>query len=52
MKKIKGGNTEYTQVMVLDEPGAGGACHLYQVLEDGCDIGYYANVQFQNGPIK
>lgn len=36
-------------VEVLDEPGAGGACHRYAItLPDGT----FYNVRFQNGPIN
>lgn len=53
MKVIR--ETEYTQVSVWDEPGAGNACHEYQVKgkqyvdlnPDMCQ-----NINFQNGPIQ
>ena len=34
------------EIAVLDEPGHGGACHLYRVDGGRCMVG------FQNGPIK
>lgn len=42
------------KITVVDEPGAGGACHAYAIawpgVADGPDPGCY--VTFQNGPIK
>ena len=43
---IEIGTKKYSQVVCLDEPGAGGACHQYAV------TGEFAHVQFQNGPVK
>lgn len=38
----------YTEVDVLDEPGAGNACHVYRVsYERGSNV-----IGFQNGPIE
>lgn len=50
------GSRNYTQVVCLDEPGAGGACHQYNVegIEKN-DEGFhmiFSTVNFQNGPIK
>ena len=48
----------HTKVLCLDEPGAGGACHEYIVLDaDGKDGDAnvkrdFASVHFQNGAIK
>jgi hypothetical protein len=39
-------------ISVLDEPGAGGANHHYQISHDGENVGWKQEVQFQNGPIK
>lgn len=37
------------QIEVKDEPGAGGACHWYEIADSrGC----MAKLLFQNGPIK
>lgn len=36
------------RVRVLDEPGAGGACHEYEVVIDGRER---VIISFQNGPI-
>ncbi len=36
-------------ITVMDEPGAGGACHHYAVDVDGSENGL--DVYFQNGPI-
>lgn len=50
------GTQEHTQVVCLDEPGAGGACHHYAVgrsADNGAaPRGEFAHVLFQNGPIK
>ena len=54
MRELNIGSKRFTKVVVLDEPGEGGACHQYEVLEaDGSDvIGVIsATVNFQNGPI-
>lgn len=52
MKKVDIGSSRYTEVLVLDEVGAGGACHEYSistVTEPSTVVG---RVSFQNGPIK
>lgn len=46
--------TEYTKVSVMDQPGAGNACHVYciegkQYVDLNCK--FTAGVTFQNGPI-
>ena len=46
--KVNGLN-EALRVTVLDEPGAGGACHKYLIHTD--DMGPNCAVGFQNGPI-
>jgi len=44
--------TEYTKVMVLDEPGQGNACHKYEiVLSENRNI-IACEVNFQNGAIQ
>jgi len=43
------GTQKYTKVVCNDEPGAGGACHEYEVVADDKVV---ASVSFQNGPIK
>lgn len=55
MREVQIGTKRYTEVYAVDEPGAGGACHQYIVrehIEDGVTNQYFANVNFQNGPIK
>ncbi len=50
--KLNGLN-EAIQIMVMDEPGQGGACHHYNVsLIDGDRAIGLAELKFQNGPIK
>jgi hypothetical protein len=45
---------EDLQIDVLDEPGAGGACHHYRIgiFNDGHSIDEDLHIKFQNGPIK
>lgn len=49
------GSQRYTRVLVKDEPGAGGACHEYEVetipSQEGAPCISAARVLFQNGPI-
>lgn len=54
--KVNGLN-EALAINVLDEPGSGGACHLYEILipdsvptKPGVTV--YCGIQFQNGPIQ
>jgi hypothetical protein len=55
MKIIKSGKTD---VIVMDEIGPGGACHIYKVKkrpekeEALLSLPTFASVIFQNGPIK
>jgi hypothetical protein len=39
---------EKTSIVVLDTPGAGGACHKYQVSGPN----FVTDISFQNGPIQ
>lgn len=53
MRELNIGSKRFTKVVVLDEPGAGGACHEYVVGNvEGALPQSYAKVSFQNGPIK
>lgn len=53
MRELNIGTKHYTKVVCLDEPGAGGACHQYQVGPiNGLVAVPYATVHFQNGPIQ
>lgn len=48
--KVNGLN-DALAINVLDEPGAGGACHEYRiVLESNTNVN--CRISFQNGPIK
>lgn len=57
--KVGGSMDEKLRLVVLDEPGAGGACHEYRAYaviepdEAGCEPGYrlLGCVSFQNGPV-
>ena len=51
----KGGSYNGNAVVVLDEPGQGGACHHYQIRHDTKDPvegDVLCEVKFQNGPIQ
>jgi len=52
--KVNGLN-DATTITVLDEPGAGGACHKYEVAVtreiDSRVLTYHGSINFQNGPI-
>jgi len=56
MRVVEIGSKDFTKVKVVDEPGAGGACHEYRVHTVPVDISedatIVATVSFQNGPIK
>lgn len=58
MKKLEIGGNRFSQVVVADDPGNGGACHEYyisraQQTSDEIDIpvGEFGMIRFQNGPI-
>lgn len=44
--------TKNVQINAVDEPGQGGACHVYQIGIEGEQTGQNIPVRFQNGPIK
>ena len=57
MKKVNIGSNNFTEVLVMDEPGQGGACHEYEVCPSSAGVpalegGYFAKVSFQKGSIK
>lgn len=61
MRTVSVGTRNYTEVVCLDEPGQGGACHEYLVLQSVTHVdngneqrreNIFAKVSFQNGPIK
>ena len=57
MRIVNIGSNHQTEVLALDEPGFGGACHEYIVsFNGGCvvsgDETPPAQVRFQNGPVK
>ena len=48
---------QYTEAICLDEPGAGGMCHCYNIASKEVDPNTggqleHADIRFQNGPIK
>ena len=56
MFRLEEGQHRFTEIQVLDEPGAGGAYHEYRVVDSSGDdqkpCHEYAYVRFQKGPIK
>lgn len=46
--KLNGLN-DALEITVADQPGAGGACHEYDITS--CDHGVHCHISFQNGPI-
>jgi len=57
MRKLNIGTTHFTTISVLDEPGEGGACHVYEVRDSHPAEAFqgslpFAEVRFQNGPVK
>jgi len=56
MKTFKSSNPN-SRILVMDEPGQGGACHSYQVRDNHPADDFqgalpFADVRFQNGPVK
>jgi len=56
MRELKIGTTRYTKVFATDEPGQGGACHQYCIIQKDSllvsSAGGFGHVVFQNGPVK
>lgn len=58
MRKVEIGTNKYTEIAVVDEPGQGGASHVYCIgrsvkLPDTTSrVGEFGSIQFQNGPVK
>ena len=57
--EIETGTQEHIKVICNDQPGPGGGCHKYVVVEadqkeagDDYFTGVFATVYFQNGPVK
>jgi len=42
----------FITIQVTDEPGQGGACHIYDVFGNSGAQGWTQRIFFQNGPIK
>ena len=58
-RRVLHGTQLYTRVVANDEPGHGNACHKYSIQdtrevkpESPKGVGIYAQIQFQDGPIK
>lgn len=56
MRRLETGSHRFAEVIVVDELGAGEACHEYYISPIGgrkdVPAGEYGHVYFQNGPIK
>ncbi len=56
MREVNIGTKRFTKVVVIDEPGQGGACHKYEIEtipENNEDpMVTVGQIHFQNGPIK
>ena len=53
MRIIEEGGHRFTEICVIDAPGAGNACHEYMVVPvQGYAPEPFAMVHFQNGPVK
>lgn len=48
----KGGSYGGNTVLVLDEPGQGGAHHHYSICRSDPDASELCEIRFQNGPIQ
>lgn len=46
---VSGDQAVQLQISVIDEPGAGGACHQYSIGDKALRL---CEINFQNGPIK
>ncbi len=44
--------TKNVKIHAVDDPGQGGACHVYCIGVESDQTGQNINVNFQNGPIK
>lgn len=51
MDTVQVGNGRLNEIVVLDEPGQGNACHEYEVKSPNEPTRAYSRVSFQNGPI-
>lgn len=49
--KLNGLN-DALNITVLDDPGAGGACHVYEIDANESQFGEPVVIAFQNGPIQ
>jgi hypothetical protein len=54
--RLETGSHRFTEVRVIDEPGAGNACHEYAIDRANDDpnkpCGEFGYIRFQNGPVK
>ncbi len=56
MRRLEIGSHRFTEIIVVDEPGAGGANHEYAICKADDNpkkiAGEYGYILFQNGPVK
>lgn len=55
MRKLSIGTHRFTEIIVIDEPGQGGACHKYRIVKaDGKENEAFldSTINFQDGPVK
>ena len=61
MRRVEIGTHRFTEVMVTDNPGEGGACHEYVIRPEPINppddpsmatTTDFAQISFQNGPVK
>lgn len=55
LRRLEIGQHRFTEVRVMDEPGAGGACHEYHIAEivpNDCIPHKLGDIKFQKGPVQ
>ena len=60
MRKLKIGQNGLTEIVAMDAPGDGGACHEYMITyfnnplagQDKIPYGEFGRIKFQKGPVK
>lgn len=57
MRKLEIGQHRFTEVSVTDEPGEGGACHEYNIVDSHPAAEFqggfpFGIIKFQKGPVK
>jgi hypothetical protein len=52
MFSLSEGQHRFTETLVLDEPGDGGAYHEYNIVDINDKSKSYSKIKFQKGPVK